>query len=272
VTALDPLAPLDGESLGARLEAAGARLGSPLHLFQRIGSTSDEAHRLAREGAPHGTAVVAEAQTAGRGRRGRAWSSPEGRNLYLSLILRPVALPPPRAPELTFVAAVAGCQALVDHGVDCRIKWPNDLLFQGKKLGGILTELHATGDRIDSVIVGIGLNVNLLASELPEELLATATSARQALGRPVDRAGVLVSLLSALGEAERLHQQEGFEAIREAWRARSATLGQQVRVRTTREVLEGEAVDLDLDGALLVRTARGTERVVAGDVEQLRPA
>ncbi len=245
-------------------------LGQVLHWFEEVGSTNDIAKRLADDGAAHGEVVVAEAQTAGRGRRGRVWASPTGRNLTLSIILRP-DLPPSRAPELTLVASVALCQAVRQAGVPAGIKWPNDLLAHGRKLAGILTELAAEPDRVQWAVLGIGVNVNVRAEEFPAELRDIATSLAMERGELVPRALFAAAVLSSLEEWLDRHAEDGFPPVREAWRAMSITLGREVRVRASDRDLEGVAEDVDEAGALLVRTPAGLERVLAGDVELLRP-
>lgn len=245
-------------------------LGQALHWFAEVGSTNDVAKRLADEGAAHGAVVVAEAQTAGRGRRGRVWASPAGRNVYLSVVLRP-DLPPSRAAELTLLASVALCQAVRQAGVPAGIKWPNDLLAGGRKLAGILTELATDPDRVQWLVLGIGVNVNIREDELPGELRAIATSLAIERGESVPRTLFAAAVLSALEEWLDRHAEEGFPPVREAWKAMSDTLGREVRVRSSDRNLEGVAEDVDDGGALLIRTAAGLERVLAGDVEMLRP-
>ncbi|RYZ34099.1 MAG: biotin--[acetyl-CoA-carboxylase] ligase, partial [Myxococcaceae bacterium] len=246
-------------------------MGRVLHHHETIGSTNATAFRLAQDGAPHGTVVVAEQQTAGKGRRGRAWVSPPGLNLYFSAILRP-ELPPQRAPELTLVAAVALAEALRETGSDAAIKWPNDVQLGGRKVAGILTELSAEPERVHFVIVGVGVNLNAGPEHFPEDLRDTATSLSQALGRPVVRAAFTAALWARLEVWLDTYLASGFDAVRTRWKALSSTLGQQVRVRTDRGDWEGFAEDIDPTGALMVRTADGRlERVLAGDVEQLRP-
>jgi BirA family biotin operon repressor/biotin-[acetyl-CoA-carboxylase] ligase len=246
-------------------------LGQVLHAYEEIGSTSDRAKELADDGAEHGEVVIAEAQTAGRGRRGRAWTSPPGRNLALSVILRP-DLPPARAPELTLVASIAVCDALRQAGVDAGIKWPNDVLAGGKKIAGILTELAAEPDRVHWVVIGVGVNVNTRAEDFPEELRGEATSILLERGGAAPRALFAAACLTGLEEWLDRHAEEGFGAIRAAWRERSVTLGRQVSVRADGREVVGTAVDLDEDGALLVRDAAGLQRILAGDVTLLRPA
>jgi len=245
-------------------------VGQALHWYEEVGSTNDVAKELADEGALHGEVVIAERQSAGRGRRGRSWSSPPRKNLYLSVVLRP-DLPPARAPEVTLLAAVAVCQAVRRAGVaSAAIKWPNDVLASGRKLAGVLTEMAAEVERVQWLVVGIGVNVNAAADDFPDELRELATSLLIERGDPVPRALFAAALLTALEEWLDRHAAEGFAPVRAAWREMSDTLGREVRVRVGSADQVGLAEDVDETGALLVRTASGLERVVAGDVEMLR--
>ncbi len=242
------------------------RLGKTLHVFPELGSTNDEARSRAEKGAADGEVVLAEAQSAGRGRRGRSWSSPPGKNVYLSVILRP-DLPPARAPELTLLASVALCDQIRAEGVDAGIKWPNDELAGGRKLAGILTELATDPERVQWVVLGMGVNVNAEPGDLPEELRPLATSLAGELGRPVARAPFVTGLLATLEGWLDRHAAEGFGPVRAAWRERSHTLGREVRARVGEREVEGVAEDIDETGALLVRARGKLERVLAGDVE-----
>ncbi len=244
-------------------------LGQTLHWYEELGSTSDRAKELADEGADPGTVVVAETQTAGRGRRGRVWASPPRRNLYFSVILRP-ELPPARAPELTLVASVALCDALRQAGVQAGIKWPNDLLVSGRKIAGILTELAAEPDRVHWVVVGAGVNVNARAEDFPEELRAAATSVLLERGQAAPRALFAAACFTALEEWLDRHAEDGFGPVRDAWRERSVTLGREVIVEADGREIAGNAEDIDESGALLVRSRAGVERILSGDVTLLR--
>jgi BirA family biotin operon repressor/biotin-[acetyl-CoA-carboxylase] ligase len=244
-------------------------LGQVIHAYGELSSTSDRAKELADEGASHGEVVIAEAQTAGRGRRGRAWSSPPGRNLYFSVVLRP-ELPPMRAAELTLVASLAVCDALRQAGVAAGIKWPNDLLVAGRKIAGILTELAAEPDRVQWVVLGVGVNVNAGPDDFPTELRDDATSILIERGQPAPRALFAAACLTALEAWLDTHGENGFAPIREAWRQRSVTLGRSVVVRADGREIRGTATDIDDRGALLVATAAGEERIIAGDVQLLR--
>ena len=243
-------------------------LGQTLHCSEELPSTNDRARELADAGAAHGEVVVAESQTAGRGRRGRAWASPAGRNLYLSVILRP-NLPPQRAPELTLVASVAACDACRKAGVEVGIKWPNDLLVGERKVAGILTELSAEPDLVHWVVLGIGVNLNSGSGDFPADLRGVATSLSIERGQPVPRALFAAALLSELEQWLDRHAAEGFGPVREAWRERSVTLGREVRVDADGGEISGVAEDVDASGALLVRGRSGLVRVVSGDVRMV---
>ncbi|MBI3184287.1 MAG: biotin--[acetyl-CoA-carboxylase] ligase [Myxococcales bacterium] len=245
-------------------------IGRTIHYFDSLRSTSETAKRLAVEGAFHGEVVIADQQTEGRGRRGRRWESPAGLNLYFSVVLRP-ELPPQRAPELTLLAAVAVAESLRDSGVKAEIKWPNDLHVEGKKIGGILTELTADPDRVQHVILGIGVNLNAQERDFPDELRQSATSVFLARGQRVPRALFTAALWTRLEQWLDLYSEQGFGLVRDAWRKLSSTLGREVLVKAERRELRGVAEDVDEAGALVVRLGDGTvERVLAGDVEQVR--
>jgi BirA family transcriptional regulator, biotin operon repressor / biotin---[acetyl-CoA-carboxylase] ligase len=245
--------------------------GQVLHCFEELPSTSDRAKELADDGAGHGEVVIAETQTAGRGRRGRTWLSPPRRNLYFSVVLRP-ELPPSRAAEFTLVASLAICDAVRQAGVPAAgIKWPNDVLAGGRKLAGILTELAAEPDRVHWVVIGVGVNVNARREDFPPELQDQATSVLLERGEPAPRALFAAACLTALEGWVDVHAEQGFAPIRAAWRERSVTLGREVRVVADGRDVVGTAVDIDDQGALLVRTEAGTERILAGDVQLLRP-
>jgi len=229
-----------------------------------LDSTQRLAAELARAGAEEGTAVIAERQTAGRGRLGRQWHSPAGTNLYCSVVLRPaVALA--AVPPLALVAGLAVADAVRDvTGMAPGLKWPNDVQIGGRKVAGILMELDAEVERVHAVVAGIGVNVNLV--ELPDELAATATSLRLATGAPVDRAAFTGRLLGALEERYRRFLASGFAAMRSDWEACSALTGKEVRVTAPEGEVAGRVLGVDDDGALRLAGPRGEVRVVAGEV------
>ncbi len=250
---------------------ATRELGRVMHYEESLPSTNARAYELANEGAFHGEVVVTEEQTAGKGRRGRVWVSPPGKNLYFSAILRP-ELPPQRAPELTLVAAVALCETLREAGAKAMIKWPNDVQIDGRKVAGILTELSADTERVHFVVLGVGVNLNSAAGDFPPELAELATSVAISRGQPVPRALFAAALWTRLEQWLDTHAEEGFEPVRTAWKSMASTIGQDVLVRAEQRELRGVAEDIDASGALILRTPDGkTERVLAGDVEQVRP-
>lgn len=242
------------------------RFGQEAHHFDTLGSTQDEARRLAEAGAPEGTVVVAEKQRAGRGRLRRAWAAPRG-GLWFSLLLRPE-----RAPEevivLSLLAAVGVHQAIEEvTGLRATVRWPNDLLLDGRKVVGVLVELVSEQDVLRYVIVGIGINANVRSRDLPKEVRPIATSLREALGRGVPRVALLQRVLERMEALYGRYLSEGPRVVLDAWRALPSILGQRVRIEELRGTWEGTALDLDEEGALLVRTADGsTRRVLAGDV------
>ena len=241
-------------------------LGKQIVHFYDTSSTNNEAKRLAADDAVEGTIVVSEAQTLGRGRFNRGWFSPPGGGVWVSVILRP-PFPPQEAPKCTLMAAVATVEAIREaSGLNCGIKWPNDILWQGRKLVGILTEMSAEMDAINFVVLGIGINVSLQESDFPEELRNIGASVSMGAEREVSRVEVLQKLLERLEYWYQVVKQEGFEPVLEAWRRESVTLGQPVRVLAGEETYDGVAEELAEDGSLLVRTEKGLRRVLAGDV------
>ena len=226
-------------------------------------STNDEAARLARAGAPHGAIVIAEQQKAGRGREGRTWLSPAG-GLYLSAILRP-PLPLHDVPPMTLAIGIGVCDAVRATGAAAVLKWPNDVLVAGKKLSGVLVESQSQGGRLESVVVGIGINI----ATQPE--LETAISLAEAAGTTIERELFIASLLASVERWVDRYIAVGVEAIIPAWTERMAP---GLAARATRSddgvPFEGVMEGLDLDGALLLRDDSGrVHRVRSGDVEVL---
>jgi BirA family biotin operon repressor/biotin-[acetyl-CoA-carboxylase] ligase len=230
--------------------------GWTLVALESVGSTNDEAARLAESGAAEGTVVWAREQTGGRGRRGRHWASPVG-NLYSSTVLRP-SCPAPRAAELGFVAALAVAD-IVPSGRQVRLKWPNDVLVDGGKIAGILLEsvLSQTGE-VQHVVAGIGVNVGF-APQLPEMRYPGSM-----LGGTVEAA--LEGLAMALARHLAQWRAEGFETVREAWLAQAGPLGAAVDVRLGNELVRGRFAGLDREGALLLETVQGPRKIVSGEL------
>jgi len=241
--------------------------GRDLHCFGSIDSTNDYAMKMAREGVPEGTLIVADSQSRGKGRQGRCWVSPPGCNLYFSAVLRPM-LAPAALPQITLMAAVSLCETLrVTTDLAVQIKWPNDLWIGAGKVGGILTEMSVRGDEVLFVVLGIGLNVNLSMEEVPTELRDTATSLLCEAGRRFDRASLLQRLLVSLDRDYLLYRREGFEPFRDRFSDLSLTLGKQVCLEVTGRRVEGRATGIDREGMLLVATGGGESiRVTSGEI------
>ena len=235
-------------------------LGGPLVHMSTAGSTNDHARRLALAGAPHGTVVVAEQQTAGRGRQGRVWSAPTGRALTLSALVR---LPAARLEPLPLAVALAVCEACEAVApVGCRIKWPNDVWIDGRKVAGVLIE----GRPLDGwAVIGIGLNVNTAQDEFPEELRGSAVSLRIAAGRQIERDAALDALLTRL--ADWVARLDDPVAVAAAFRERDVLHGERIAWGAGDARREGEARGIDDDGALVVFTDAGERvRLDAGEV------
>jgi BirA family biotin operon repressor/biotin-[acetyl-CoA-carboxylase] ligase len=242
--------------------------------LEETDSTNRVAAERARAGAAHGTTIVAEGQSAGRGRLGRAFFSPPYCNLYTSIVLRP-ALDTARAPSVVLAAAVAvaeSVEAEVDDPAAVELKWPNDVLLGGRKTCGILTELGAEATQVRFLVLGIGVNLNVPRAAFPPAFREHATSVAEHCGRRVDRVGFAARLYDTLEAVLDLHAAGGFEAVRPRFEARFGMRGRRVRVVDpvsggAAHALEGRAAGIDADGALWIEHDDGRrERVVAGDV------
>jgi BirA family biotin operon repressor/biotin-[acetyl-CoA-carboxylase] ligase len=267
--------------LGYRLESCPDRLfvfevarglntkfiGKKIHYFDYLASTMDLAMQLGMEGALSGSVVLAESQTKGRGRLGRGWASPKYKGIYLSLILRPKILPS-ACPILTLMSAVSICEAVKEViDLDAQIKWPNDVLIHNKKVAGILTEMNAEVDKVNFVVIGIGLNVN----NDKKSLIAGATSLKEQQGAEINRVVLLQEILRRLENNYLLLEDEGSSEIVNKWRNFALTLGTRVKVYYQNKQIEGQATDIDSDGALLIRKDSGLiQKISSGDVTACR--
>jgi BirA family transcriptional regulator, biotin operon repressor / biotin---[acetyl-CoA-carboxylase] ligase len=253
----------DANALRSRL--TGRKIGCPLHYLEAVDSTNRFAMRLACEGAPEGTAVIADCQTAGIGRLQRVWQSPPGCNLYLSVILRPVVAAP-EVSQITLLAGVAVAEAIASicpAGVG--IKWPNDVRIRGRKVCGILAETATVGGS-RAVILGIGLNVNIKRENFDPGHRDTATSLREETGQEHCREDVTLLLCERLEGWYETFRHAGFAKVREEWLARSDMEGKRVRVLFRDEAQEGAVEGIDGDGALLIADGQGNvRRITAGD-------
>jgi BirA family biotin operon repressor/biotin-[acetyl-CoA-carboxylase] ligase len=243
------------------------RLGRKIHYFAQLDSTNSHARHLAERGSPEGEMVIAESQSQGRGRLGRVWISPPHINLYLSLILRP-RLPPVCAPQITLMAAVALADTIASFTpITPAIKWPNDILLEGKKVAGILSESSCISERIEFVILGIGVNLNYSIELMPEAIRNGATSLFIVNGQVIQRETFAKRLIQDLDRCYGELEESGFSAIAPRWEARFSLRGQKIKVEGSNQVLVGTAAGIDRDGALIVVDEQGMpQRVVAGDV------
>lgn len=257
---------LTREELAVQIGDATRWAGQEIVCFTETDSTNVRARKLGENGAAHGTLVVAEQQTAGRGRRGRGWESPAGSSIYMSLLLRPEFLPN-KAPMLTIVMAYSVATALREQtGLDFRIKWPNDIVLNGKKVVGILTEMSTEIEYINHVVIGVGINVNTEA--FPEEICATATSIRRESGKTWRRAELIAAILRQFEvQYERFVKEEDLAYLREAYDAVLVNCGREVRILGEKDGYRAVALGIDDQGELLVRKEDGTvTSVYAGEV------
>jgi BirA family biotin operon repressor/biotin-[acetyl-CoA-carboxylase] ligase len=258
-------APLQPEELQKYLESG--RLGKKIHYLSEIDSTNRFAFKRAQEGGAEGEVVIADSQTNGKGRMGRSWFSPAGLNLYLSVILKP-KLPPARTPQITLTAAVALAETVQSFfGAPPAIKWPNDIMVGGKKLAGILTESSCDSNRVHFVVVGVGVNLNLPADLLPEEIRGRATSLLILTNKTIDRTAFAGQLIQDLDRCYGELEDKGFPWIARRWESFFELRGRKVTVEMAGRLLSGTAKGIDGEGALIVEEDGGArQRVIAGDV------
>lgn len=240
-------------------------------LLDRVDSTNRIALEMASDGLPEGMLILAESQERGKGRLGRKWFSPSGVNLYFSLLLRPHQ--PVREFPLfsiaTSIGLVHGIRSAT--GLAAQIKWPNDILLDEKKVGGILLESETGGAQNPPLVVGVGINVNVDPGAFPLELQSSATSLKAVLGRPVDRETLLLSILDALADQYFVIHEGKKDLLIETMRPLCRTIGKRIRVETPRQTFEGWAEEIQEDGALVVRMGdRSLRKIIMGDVTHLR--
>lgn len=257
--------PLDADRLS---DALGERVfGQRIEVLRTTVSTQEDARRLAEQGAPEGTVVLAEEQSAGRGRMGKSFFSPYGKGIWMSIVLRPKQ-PVNLAQQLTLLAGVAIHRAILKTtGIDAGIKWPNDLLIADRKVCGILLESATEDDRVRYCIAGIGISVNLREEDFPDELKPVAVSLKMAGGKPVSRNELILSILHEIESLYKLYNEEGFQPIATLWEASSVTMNRRVNVDSAGRFFSGTAAGLHPSGALLVRRDDGElVPVFSGDI------
>jgi len=233
--------------------------------FTETDSTNTRAKDLAAKGAPEGTLVISEKQNKGKGRKGRSWFSPSQEGIYASLILRP-SISPSEAQKTTLLTAVVVAEALRTlTGLSVIIKWPNDILINGKKIAGILTEMSTEMDSIDHIVVGLGLNVN--TPDFPDDIRETATSIFIETGKHFPRVRFIQEYLKWYEEYYEIFKRTGFEPVIKRWKELTNMIGQRITVEMVSKKYFGEVQDIDKDGVLILKDNRGrSHRIFSGDV------
>jgi BirA family biotin operon repressor/biotin-[acetyl-CoA-carboxylase] ligase len=245
-------------------------MGRSIHYKKEVNSTQTLAHQMVAEGAEEGTVVIAEQQTEGRGTKGRPWYSPPGKGIWFSIVLKP-HMPMQFISQLTLLVSVALCRAIKKTiPVNIGIKWPNDLLIEGKKVSGILLESSTEDERLRYVIAGIGISANLLTEDYPPGIRDRVTSLRMASGLKVNREELLCVFLEEFEHLYKLHHEEGFAPIRSLWEALSVSLDRPIEVESSQGRIAGIASGLDEMGALIVTSNTGqTVKIYSGDVNHI---
>lgn len=240
-------------------------MGRNIHYFNSIDSTNSKAKEIALD-EKEGTVLIAEEQTEGKGRMGRSWVSPKGKGIWMSIILKP-NVEPMKVPKLTLVGAAAVYKALENMGIKAQIKWPNDVLIDGKKICGILTEMSGELNMVNYVIMGIGINVNLDEGDFPEELKDKATSLKISTGKEISRKELTANILN---EFEKLYlkfkEEDNIEEVLKISRENSILLGEEVRIIRGNNIKIGKAIDINDNGELVVEVGDKVEKIISGEV------
>lgn len=258
---------VDAASIASLLSTQ--RFGQTIHYMEECPTTQTIAHELARNGALDGTVVIAETQTAGKGRMSRPWESTKGKGIWMTVIIKPDVLPH-QAPQFTLVAAVAIVNAMKSlySNFTPVIKWPNDILVNGRKCTGILTEMIAEMDRVQALLIGIGINVNQQQEDFPESLHSIATSLSIEENALLNRAQLVGTILNYLEKYSDLYIAEGFGPIKKLWEEASGTIGKQIKATTLTEVITGKAIGITESGVLEIQLENGEIRsVYSADIE-----
>lgn len=248
-----------------------SEIGKEIFIMDEVESTNVVAYELLKQGYPSGTVVIADRQTKGKGRLGRRWISPSGKNLYMSFALKP-NITPKYATLITLTSVVACTTALRRYtDIPVLIKWPNDMLVDDKKVGGILSEMKIEGEKIKAAVVGIGINVNMTEEDIPEEIKDIATSLRIYKGEEFSRALLTVEIIKEFDKWYQLLEKKNRKTIIDRWMQLSGTIGRQVKIVLTDKEVIALAEAIDEEGRLIVKLPDGNyEKIYAGDVTLLR--
>lgn len=243
------------------------QIGQAIRYVDSTVSTQHMAHEWAQEGARHGSLVIADEQTGGKGRLGRMWYSPPGSGIWMSFILKP-HLPLTHTPHLTLIFSVAVARALrKETAADVTIKWPNDIFVEGRKVCGILTEVRAEADRIHYAVAGVGINVHFHSEDLPQTIRTSAISLSEIVEKPLHRAQIVAACCGEIEDLLNVYERQSFSPIKSLWESYALMLGKQVTVHTAEGTRSGEAIGLDDRGALLLKTPSGIEHIFSADVD-----
>ncbi|MBI5193491.1 MAG: biotin--[acetyl-CoA-carboxylase] ligase [Nitrospirae bacterium] len=242
-------------------------IGNDILVFDEVKSTNDITMELASKGGKEGLVVIAESQLHGKGRLGRQWISPKGVNIYASFLIRP-EIPPVNAPVLTMMASLAAAEAIAGTtGLEAWIKWPNDILVNQKKISGILTEMNAEEEKINYVVIGIGINVNMKNEDFPDSFRIPATSVMDSLGRKSDRTKLLCFLIESMDSNYEYLRKKGIMSIMSKWRKLCITLNKMIKVTSAGGAITGVAEDITTEGGLVIRIGEDSTKVIySGDV------
>ena len=263
---------MDFNEKNMAIRLAGKRIGNRIHFLSEVESTNDVLCKLARDGAPHGTVVIAECQTKGKGRLNRQWQSPPVCNIYASIALRP-AIEPVYAPQITLMTGVAVADVLSIYCPgDVTLKWPNDVQIGGKKVCGILAEMSASArGGVDFVVVGIGINVNIRKMDFDESIRNMATSLAEEAGQNISRLDLTAKLFDRFDDLYTRLLDSGFGSIKDAWLSYCDMVGKQTRVIFKDDIASGKVLGLDDFGALVISYEEGKiKRVIAGDASVVK--
>jgi BirA family biotin operon repressor/biotin-[acetyl-CoA-carboxylase] ligase len=245
-------------------------IGKGIHYFDEVNSTNEKANELAAN-VEEGTVIIAKKQKKGIGRFDREWISPKG-GVYVSVILKP-KISPIDAPKITLITGIAVAKVIRKLGLDAKLKWPNDVLIHGKKVGGILTSISTKNDKIDYIIVGIGINANVDISDFPKELQESATSLKEELKKEVSMEKVMEDILYEVEINYEIFKfkKGNFAYLLNEWKRLSNTIGKKVKIKMRTEVIEGDAVGVNRDGALIMKLEDGSlKNIIAGECIHLR--
>jgi len=241
-------------------------IGRVIHSFNTVKSTNDIAHQLAEKGAPEGTIITAEKQTLGKGRLGRSWHSPEKMGIYVSIILRP-KFSPDKAPGLSIMSALSVAETLISNNIkNVQIKWPNDILINGRKVSGVLTELAAEKNKINYVVVGIGINVMQSENDFPPNIRATATSVKRESGQEISRVELIKRLLMNFEKEYALYKKNQLTKSLKRIRKLSSLLNLEVALKWNGATVTGKAVEIDQSGSLLIESGENRLTISSGEV------